>query len=100
LGAHVEADSFFRFVRSGYLEPWLPESHTQNVTVMQAVASAAAAYADGGSTTVVDGIVSPKWFLSPPGRRDQAAQDSSGQQDSRIAASMSAPIKSHAQNQR
>lgn len=34
-GAHIEADSFFRFVRGGYLEPWLPESHPQNVIVMQ-----------------------------------------------------------------
>lgn len=49
LGAHIEADSFFHFVRGGYLEPWRPESHPQNVIVMQAVASAAATYADGGS---------------------------------------------------
>jgi DNA polymerase III delta prime subunit len=65
LGAHVEADSFFHFVRGGYVEPWLPESHPQNVIVMQAVASAAAAYADGGYTTVVDGIIMPTWFLRP-----------------------------------
>jgi predicted kinase len=65
LGAHVEADLFFRFVRGGYLEPWLAESHPQNVIVMEAVASAAAAYADGGYTTVVDGIISPKWFRDP-----------------------------------
>jgi chloramphenicol 3-O-phosphotransferase len=65
LGAHIEADSFFHFVRGGYLEPWLPESHPQNVIVMRAIASAAAAYADGGYTTVVDGIISPKWFLAP-----------------------------------
>jgi hypothetical protein len=42
---------------------WLPESHPQNVVVMKAVASAAAVYADGGYATVVDGIISPKWFL-------------------------------------
>jgi tRNA uridine 5-carbamoylmethylation protein Kti12 len=65
LGAHIEADSFFHFVRGGYLEPWLPESHPQNVIVMQAVASAVAAYAEGGYTTVVDGIISPTWFLRP-----------------------------------
>jgi chloramphenicol 3-O-phosphotransferase len=65
LGAHVEADSFFHFVHGGYLEPWLPESHSQNVVVMQAVASAAGAYADGGYTTVVDGIISPRRFLGP-----------------------------------
>lgn len=65
LGAHIEADSFFHFVRGGYLEPWLPESHSQNVIVMDAVASAAAAYAEGGYTTVVEGIISPAWFLTP-----------------------------------
>jgi DNA polymerase III delta prime subunit len=65
LGAHVEADSFFHFVCGGYLEPWRPESHPQNVIVMQAVAAAAATYADGGYRTVVDGIISPKWFLEP-----------------------------------
>lgn len=65
LGAHIEADSFFHFVRGGYVEPWLPESHPQNVIVMQAVASAAAAYAEGGYTTAVDGIISPRWFLRP-----------------------------------
>ncbi|MFZ1996129.1 MAG: AAA family ATPase [Solirubrobacteraceae bacterium] len=64
-GVHVEADSFFHFVRGGYLEPWLPQSHPQNVTVMQAVAAAASTYADGAYTTVVDGIISPKWFLRP-----------------------------------
>jgi energy-coupling factor transporter ATP-binding protein EcfA2 len=64
-GAHVEADSFFHFVHGGYVEPWRPESHSQNGVVMQAVGSAAAAYADGGYTTVVDGIISPKWFLGP-----------------------------------
>lgn len=67
LGAHVEADSFFDFVRGGYVEPWRPESHPQNVIVMEAVASAAATYADGGYTTVVDGIISPRWFLTPAG---------------------------------
>lgn len=65
LGAHVEADSFFRFVCGGYVEPWRPESHPQNTIVMQAVAAAAAAYADGGYTTVVEGIIIPKWFLLP-----------------------------------
>jgi hypothetical protein len=64
-GAHVEAYLFFHFVRGGSLEPWLPESHSQNVIVMEAVASAAAAYADGGYTTIADGIISPKWFLAP-----------------------------------
>lgn len=65
LGAHVEADTFFDFVCGGYVEPWRPESHPQNVIVMRAVAAAAATFADGEYTTVVDGIISPKWFLTP-----------------------------------
>lgn len=67
LGVHLEADAFFHFVRGGHVEPWLPESHTQNVIVMQAVAAAAARYAEGGYATVVEGIISPQWFLPPLG---------------------------------
>jgi chloramphenicol 3-O-phosphotransferase len=64
-GVHVEADAFFDFVRGGYIEPWRPESNPQNETVMQAVAAAAATYAGGGYTTVVEGIILPRWFLAP-----------------------------------
>jgi hypothetical protein len=45
--------------------PWLPESHRQNATVMGIVGDAAAAYADAGYFTIVEGIVIPKWFLEP-----------------------------------
>ena len=62
---HLEADVFFRFVRSGYVEPWKPESHEQNETVMRIVAGAAAGYAAAGYFTIVDGIVIPAWFLAP-----------------------------------
>jgi predicted kinase len=62
---HLEADAFFRFIRSGQIEPWRPESHDQNVTVMRIVAEAAAAYAAAGYFTVVDGIVIPRRFLAP-----------------------------------
>lgn len=62
---HLEADRFFRFIRAGYVEPWKPESHQQNTTVMHIVADAAAAYADAGYFTIVDGIVRPGWFLEP-----------------------------------
>jgi predicted kinase len=64
-GVHIESDVFFHFVGGGFVEPWLPESHPQNVVVMRAVAAAAARYADGGYVTVVDGIISPKWFMRP-----------------------------------
>lgn len=60
---HLESDSFFHFIRAGYVEPWKPESHEQNTTVMDIVAAAAASYAEAGYFTILDGIVSPRWFL-------------------------------------
>jgi predicted kinase len=62
---HLEADLFFRFIRSGFVEPWRPESHEQNGLVMRIVSEAAAAYAAAGYFTIVDGIVIPRWFLDP-----------------------------------
>jgi tRNA uridine 5-carbamoylmethylation protein Kti12 len=62
---HIESDRFFRFIRSGYIEPWKPESHAQNKVVLDAVARAAAAYASAGYFTIVDGIVLPGWFFEP-----------------------------------
>jgi hypothetical protein len=59
---HLESDAFFHFITSGYVEPWKPESHTQNEVVMAAVADAAARYAHAGYFTVVEGIFSPRWF--------------------------------------
>lgn len=64
-GVHLESDLFFRFIRSGYVEPWRPESHEQNRIVMGIVAQAAARYAAAGYFTIVDGIVIPGWFLEP-----------------------------------
>lgn len=62
---HLEADEFFRFIRTDYVEPWRPESHDQNRVVMEIVAKAAAGYAAAGYLTIVDGIVLPDWFLEP-----------------------------------
>ena len=61
-GVHLESDWFFRSIKSGFVEPWLPDAHSQNAAVMVAAADAAAAYADAGYTVVWDGIVGP-WFL-------------------------------------
>ena len=63
--AHIESDRFFRFIASGYLEPWRTESHGQNKVVMASVGEAAAGYARGGYFTIVDGILVPGWFLEP-----------------------------------
>jgi len=64
-GVHVESDCFFHFITSGYVEPWQPASHEQNKTVMRLVGETAAGYAAAGYFTVIDGIVSPGWFLDP-----------------------------------
>jgi hypothetical protein len=60
--ALVEGDSFFGFVVRGYTDPWLPESHGQNVVVTEAAARATGRYPRGGYMTIYDGMVGP-WFL-------------------------------------
>ena len=62
---HLESDHFFHFIRSGYVEPWKPESHGQNEVVMRIVAGAASGYAAAGYFTIVDGIVLPRVFFEP-----------------------------------
>ena len=62
---HLESDRFFHFIAAGYIEPWKPESHEQNSTVMRIVANAAAGYAEAGYFTIIDGFISPGWFLEP-----------------------------------
>jgi adenylate kinase family enzyme len=65
LAAHLHTDDFYdRYIKSGYVLPWLPESQKQNETVTHAIAAAACAYAGGGYLTIIDGIVGP-WFLDP-----------------------------------
>lgn len=56
---HLQADVFFDFIRSGFVEPWKPESREQNEVVMGIVADTAAAYAAAGYFTILDGIVYP-----------------------------------------
>jgi hypothetical protein len=58
----VEGDAFFGFLATGAIEPWLPESNTQNEVVTEAAAAAAGRLARGGYTTVYDGVLGP-WFL-------------------------------------
>lgn len=61
-GVHLHTDDFWHVIVAGGIPPFLPESDAQNQTVVGACAAAAAAYAAGGYTTVVDGIVGP-WML-------------------------------------
>lgn len=62
---HIESDTFFDFIQSGFIEPWKPESHEQNQVVANVIAAAAAGYADGGYFTIIEGIVLPAWSLQP-----------------------------------
>jgi 2-phosphoglycerate kinase len=61
---HVTTDQFYRAIRTGFVPPYLPESHRQNEVVVDAIVAAVAAYARGGYDVVVDGIIGP-WFLPP-----------------------------------
>jgi predicted kinase len=61
-GVHLHGDDFFRYIRSGYVEPWRPEADAQNRVLTQALARAATAFAAGRYFTVLDWIVGP-WFL-------------------------------------
>jgi predicted kinase len=60
---HIEADRFFFFIRSGFVEPWDPASDEQNKLAMRTAAAAAASYARAGYETVLEGIVIPRWTL-------------------------------------
>lgn len=66
---HLESDWFFHAISVGYVKPWKPEAHQQNQTVMNAVADAAANYAVSGFFTVIDGILSPRYFFMPVAKR-------------------------------
>src|SRR5258708_40173563 len=61
---HMHTDDFYASIRKGFIEPWRPESQAQNITVMNAIAGAAATYALDGYEVAVDGIVGP-WFFEP-----------------------------------
>jgi tRNA uridine 5-carbamoylmethylation protein Kti12 len=66
---HLESDRFFESIVSGFVPPWLEESHGQNEVVMRIVGDTAASYAAAGYVTIVDGIMIPGWFFEP--LRDQ-----------------------------
>ncbi len=59
---HLHTDDFWHYIVSGGIPPFLPESDSQNHTVLEVIAGAAFTYAQGGFTVVVDGIVGP-WML-------------------------------------
>ena len=62
---HVESDCFFHFIARGYVDPWKPESHEQNIAVMRIIGEAAVSYGRAGYQTIIDGIIIPGWFFEP-----------------------------------
>ena len=71
---HLDVDSFFHLIRSGYVEPWQPESHDQNAVVFRVVGDAAETYAKAGYMTIVEGVILPGWFFEPLHERLQDAE--------------------------
>ena len=61
---HMHTDDFYHYLSKGAVPPHLPESNSQNQSVMSALLEAAKCYARGGYDVIVDGIVGP-WFLEP-----------------------------------
>ena len=57
--ACLDLDWFFAKVRRGAVEPWKPEAHDQNRTVLGAAAAAVAEFVQGGYFTVAEGILYP-----------------------------------------
>lgn len=57
--ACLDLDWFFAALRRGAIEPWKEEAHGQNRVVLDAAASAVAAFARGGYFTVAEGILYP-----------------------------------------
>jgi predicted ATPase len=57
LAVHLNTDLFFGAIRSGYILPWLPESHDQNDVCIQAAARAAVPYVQAGYEVFVDGVL-------------------------------------------
>jgi broad-specificity NMP kinase len=59
---HLNTDLFFAAIRSGYILPRLPESHSQNDVCIRAAARAVAPYADAAYEVFVDGVIG-RWAL-------------------------------------
>lgn len=61
---HLHTDSFYVWIRTGFVPPYLPAAAQQNEVVLGVLAEAACGYARGCYDVVLDGIVGP-WALPP-----------------------------------
>lgn len=60
-GVHLVTDDFYRYLAHP-LDPSTSASRSQNETVVAAFLAAANAYAEGGYTVYVDGVIGPWWL--------------------------------------
>jgi hypothetical protein len=60
--ALVPGDAFFAFWTRGFIDPWRPESHRQNETIIRAAAAGVGAFSQGDCQVVYEGVLGP-WFL-------------------------------------
>lgn len=59
---HLHSDDFWGYIKTGKIDPWLPQSHDQNTMIMQIAAGVAGAYASHGYVVLLDGVIRP-WAL-------------------------------------
>jgi len=59
---HLHSDDFWGYIKTGKIDPWLPESHGQNQMIMQIAAGVAGTYARNGYFVALDGVIRP-WAL-------------------------------------
>lgn len=59
---HLHSDDFWGYIKTGKIDPWLPQSHSQNQMVMEIAAGVAGTYARNGYFVVLDGVIRP-WAL-------------------------------------
>ena len=59
---HLHSDDFWGYIKTGKIDPWLPESHAQNRMVMEIAAGVAGTYARNGYFVALDGVIRP-WPL-------------------------------------
>lgn len=59
---HLHSDDFWGYIKTGKIDPWLPESHGQNHMVMEIAAGVAGTYARNGYFVALDGVIRP-WTL-------------------------------------
>ena len=59
---HLHSDDFWGYIKTGKIDPWLPQAHEQNTLIMEITAAVAGAYARKGYFVALDGVIRP-WAL-------------------------------------